>query len=1607
MKIFYPTLIFCCLLLNFQIAEAQMITTTASSTPNQLVTQALDTDCVSISNVMSPINGFASGVNSYGSFTSGSSNFPFNNGFFISTGDATQAGNQQNTNDLSVGTTSWLGDADLETALSTSNTLNATVIEFDIVSATDRISFNYLLASEEYQLDFPCNVADGFALLIKPTGSNAPYTNMATVPNTNVPVGIGTVHPEIVGQCQAENENYFEGLQLGDTNYEGRTVPLTAIADVIPNQSYHIKLVVADQFDFRYDTAVFIESGSLSADVDLGNDVTSCSSVDLNGEVNNPLATYSWLLNGAVIPNETAPTITATTSGIYTVQVSIPNGNGTCDISDDVNVTIDPNSLNIALPDLNVCDDFSQDGIEVFDLIQQANNILSVLNNSNLSVSFYLDQNNAMARANAISGSYTNTANPQTLYVRIEDSVSGCHGIATMNLVVNTPPALVDYDHEECDTDTDQSIAFDLNSFHSLINPSGTPLIYTYFQNQADADAGINQVFSPYINVNNPDSIVIRGTNPLTGCYSTATVNIVINTPPELGSDFEEIDACDQDYDGFATFDLTSVEANFIAGLTNINTTYHITAQDADTGLNPISNPMAFDNTIPRIQTIYIRVENLSNGCAIVAPILLWTNYILDNTNVQDQSVCDDDGDGFADFNLASIGSNILGNSEGVDVAFYNTQADQQADINRLDETTPFTNTTNPQIIYIRLFNDTCVEFEEFQIEVLPSFELLPIPDQQYCDQDQDLYTSINLAFFNSNVLNAIGLTGVSVAYYPTEQNAEDGVNLITSIASVTNPVTVYVRVANQNGCHDVSSMNILVLPAPEANDLDDIIICDNDQDGISTINLTGNESLITTTPNTTITYHTTPLDAGVGVNAIQNPSNYDASTCTIYIRVENNVTGCASLARQNLFINTEPVFSTISTFNICESNTDGIADFLLRTKDVEILNGQAGKYTSYHTTQSDAVSGINEINKNSAYQNVSNPQIIWVRVSNDSDFNCYGVASFNLQVSPNPIYNMPTDMEVCVGNNSGVSTFDLSLTTAGIQGNHQNILNIEYFESIYDAVSGVNSLALNYTNQVNPQIIYAKISNNEGCFEVEQFELNVKEGPTVNTVDASTICDNDGDGLGIFDLTSRESEIIGNRPFNSIITWHATVDDAIIGANIINNPDSYMISTNPDVVYLRLYNTVSGCYALSELQLIVTQPPLITDVDDYLFCETEDNVLDLTEANNSFISPDAGAHLITYHETLQDANNNTNDLNGLFTYTANTTTIYVRVESQATGCFSTDEFNIVLQPSPVLPVLDTYDMKVCDSDNDGVELIDVTQNMAALGNLDPATHTVEFYYNANDARDQINQISGNIIANDMMTIHTRVTNTELGCTSYGEFLTYVNPLPVSPVGNHYVICSDDVWVDGDTGNDGDSYLWSTGETTRDITITDEGTYTLVVTSEQGCEAPPAYFTVTRSSSADLEFVTKVDFGDPNSITVMVNGDGDYMYVLDNGEPQRSNVFLGVSPGYHEVVVIDENGCDPTPPQLVLIVDYPRYFTPNQDGFHDTWLVDNIDTFDSARFNVFDRFGKLLTSFDGNESGWDGTYNGNPMPSSDYWFTLDISDGGNDYQVKGHFSLKR
>ena len=128
-----------------------------------------------------------------------------------------------------------------------------------------------------------------------------------------------------------------------------------------------------------------------------------------------------------------------------------------------------------------------------------------------------------------------------------------------------------------------------------------------------------------------------------------------------------------------------------------------------------------------------------------------------------------------------------------------------------------------------------------------------------------------------------------------------------------------------------------------------------------------------------------------------------------------------------------------------------------------------------------------------------------------------------------------------------------------------------------------------------------------------------------------------------------------------------------------------------------------------------------------------------------------------------------------------------------------------------------------------------------------------------------------------------------------------------------------------------------------------------------------------------------------------------FEYSIDGSTFQRSNIFDGLDAGTYEVIVRDVSGCGVST-ETVIILDYPRFFTPNDDGFNDTWHIENALADPTSQVFIFDRYGKLLGSLSAADQGWNGLFNGEPLPSSDYWFEFKMSDGSS---FRGHFSLKR
>ncbi len=496
--------------LIFSTASAQYITTDESRTPLQLIEDVLlNSGCASISNVSVSGGNFTSGEKSWGYFNGVGTSFPFEEGVILSTGKIINARGPNDFISDDGGGMGWGGDNDLNQALNINNSLNATVLEFDFIPVGNHISFDYIFSSEEYHGTATCTYSDGFAFLLKEIGSPT-YQNLALIPNTNIPVKVTTVHPTIPGGCPAQNEQYFDafnGLEH-PTNFNGQTKVLTAKANVTPGQTYHIKLVIADEGNYRYDSAIFLKGSSFSTGIDLGadrtfanqNPICSNESITLNGATTGVLS-YQWYFDGNPIPGETNSTLTlnppynSTQNGTYSVTLTF---SPTCISTSEIDLDFAP-ELTIGQTSYTFCDtDAVQDGITTVTLSDIVPTLFLNLP-SNYQVNFY----NSPTSTTPLSNSFLlTTPYQQTIYAKISNN--NCYNGIPVILNINTFN----------NTITDENVAICSNVPTTLTADAG---YQSYLWNTGETTSSIQVANAGIYNV------VIENTN---GCTKVKTFTV-------------------------------------------------------------------------------------------------------------------------------------------------------------------------------------------------------------------------------------------------------------------------------------------------------------------------------------------------------------------------------------------------------------------------------------------------------------------------------------------------------------------------------------------------------------------------------------------------------------------------------------------------------------------------------------------------------------------------------------------------------------------------------------------------------------------------------------------------------------------------------------------------------------------------------------------------------------------------------------------------------------------------------------------------------------------------------------------------------------------------
>jgi gliding motility-associated-like protein len=548
-------IVLCC---DFFIANAQYIAVDDTKSGQELVENILvNSSCANVANIQVSGDLSTIGQNSYGYFNSGTSNFPFTEGIVLSTWSCTNSEGPF-IKTRGGGASDWYGDLDLDQSLGIKST-NATSIEFDFTPLTNFLSFNYIFASNEYQDYFPCQFSDGFAFLIKEKGSIQNYENIAVLPGTSTPVSSTNVHPLIKDfnssegikpGCPAINQNYFNGFNSfnSPTNYSGQTVVLTAQTTVTAGKTYHIKLVIADDKEEYYDSAVFLEAGSFSSKINLGEDrllannnpVCFGEKLILNTQLSGANS-YKWYKNNIEIPLETGPTYEVVADGNYKVEVVLSVG---CTVSEEIKIEYTP-EINLKNTTLVQCDD-DNDNRTTYNLTR----VDSIIKNgiSGLSdVTYYESLAEASSNSNPILNptTYKNKTSNQRLFARVSNSF-GCANYATVDLTISNNVIPIQNPISSCDDDTDGILSFNLDEQVSpqILNGLAPGLLVSYYFNEEDAILEKNILPNLFSNTIPNQQIIFARIINGPDCFQIIPITLIVNTFTPLNFEDETVYLC-------------------------------------------------------------------------------------------------------------------------------------------------------------------------------------------------------------------------------------------------------------------------------------------------------------------------------------------------------------------------------------------------------------------------------------------------------------------------------------------------------------------------------------------------------------------------------------------------------------------------------------------------------------------------------------------------------------------------------------------------------------------------------------------------------------------------------------------------------------------------------------------------------------------------------------------------------------------------------------------------------------------------------------------------------------------------------------------------------
>ncbi|TRW27169.1 T9SS type B sorting domain-containing protein [Flavobacterium zepuense] len=467
---------------------------------------------------------------------------------------------------------------------------------------------------------------------------------------------------------------------------------------------------------------------------------------------------------------------------------------------------------------------------------------------------------------------------------------------------------------------------------------------------------------------------------------------------------------------------------------------------------------------------------------------------------------------------------------------------------------------------------------------------------------------------------------------------------------------------------------------------------------------------------------------------------------------------------------------------------------------------------------------------------------------------------------------------------------------------------------------------------------------------------LYTTSGPHLNQYD---LLANDIAASGIVIIIGVGFGSIQRGPDNKI--YAARIDQNYV--SVINNPETIGVGCNFQAEGVSLGGNDFLRLSTFGLPNTVLSPVFKIKLDNQTLCIGEVATFSINPSTTQFES-------VLWE--FGDGNTSA-EVSPVHTYQA-AGTYTVKLTAHRQGITKVTQTSITVSPIP--PITQPANMALCDENHNGTALFNlIAQNAPILGTQDPNEYIITYHTTLEYAESGTDSLDGNFAnTSNPQTIYVRMEDKHSGCYATTSFDLIVAPEPVIAMPDNYTFCQGSTAVL--TAPEGfETYLWSTGDTARIINVNVPGNYILTVTENNNgslCESSKA-ITVYVSDAPIITQIHSSDWTDNhNTISISVSGSGNYEYSLNGITYQDSPEFTGLESGIYNVYARNKNGCGLDIDEIMLLM-YPKFFTPNGDGINDTWRIKHSWNEPGLSVTILDRYGKYITTFAGNSTGWDGT----------------------------------